>query len=85
MKISVTQEHIGNGVPGSCDFCPIALAIVSTLGYRPHGLEVSGNYIEMEGERPRATSAAMKEFIDAFDDGLPVQPFEFELVVPDAD
>ena len=79
VTIDVTQEDIDNGVRAMCDKCPIALAIarkikcdiyVSTfltrLYYEDLGLEFSN-------------STPMYTFVKNFDQGVPVQPFSFEL------
>ena len=83
MKIPLTQKHIDDGVKGSCGWCPAALAINDATG---------GNKVSVDpkrtcwGTKPNGhwkhcidTPPAVREFLDRYDSGLPVEPFEFEL------
>ena len=76
MKIKVTADHIVHGTPGECTSCPIALAIREQYGYDNVGVtdtlaEVEGDYILLPAEAQR--------FVYRFDQGLSVDPFEFDL------
>lgn len=85
MKISVTQAHINEGVPKVGAQCPIALAIKEATGANAY---VGNSEIFLdnpETERGIPHSPTISSFIDAFDDGLPVQPFEFELELEHGD
>ncbi len=84
MKIEVTAEHIKNGTQCSSDSCPIALAIVDTLGLGEYF--VSGDFIAaLRNGREYAwtVSSEVKAFVGQFDYDRNVQPFSFELGVGD--
>lgn len=82
MRIDVTAEDIANGVPRSCDSCPVALAIsrvagkgvinVGTTSFRfytdHYPLTIGGSFPEK-----------VSKFILRFDGHKKVQPFSFEL------
>ncbi len=82
MRINVTAEDIANGARGDCYACPIALAA------RRAGLEdpdvqdflmyVSNDLGDVESTDLPAEAGV---FMDRFDDGLPVQPFSFEVEI----
>lgn len=90
MKISVTQEHISAGKKEDCQKCPIALAIIEVLPDTHVSVfadlksvcnapaQFRDAYVRINGEArylPREAS----DFIDSFDCGRPVVPFEFDL------
>ncbi len=82
-EISVTAEDIARGKRGSCGECPIALAVARALGkatdvkvtcvfaYIRHNLRDATTVYALPGKATR--------FIDAFDDGEPVEPFTFTM------
>lgn len=86
MKVQVTQDHIDNGHRNSAVSCPIALALKETPGATNVSVGIGtasigyGNVLRYDYKRTyyhlpwQAT-----EFIDRFDFGDPVQPFEFEM------
>lgn len=80
IKIDVTAEDIVNGVRGVAFACPIARAVKrmgSSQVYVAYGcLECD----EGEGFLPKSAS----DFVDRFDEGLPVSPFSFEVEIEDA-
>ena len=76
MKIKVTQEHIERGVVKDCDVCPVALAMQEAM--EDDKVRVFSTYIETS-EGNYITPESVGDFIDNFDEGLPVKPFEFEL------
>ncbi len=81
MKIKVTQEHIERGRPKSDWACPIACALHEQ---RPT-FEVSvGCYKTLINKVMYALPAKARDFIDDFDSGKPVTPFEFELPLEDS-
>jgi hypothetical protein len=88
MKISVTQEHIRRGVPRRPWCCPIALALGDVLDDSHQKISVKENEIEI-GQIPyvvlitRKTPEICQDFIEAFDNGDVVQPFEFEVDIPE--
>ena len=86
MTISITQKHIDAGVPGSCDNHPVALAVRESTGML---CIANTNAIEW-GQRDAlrcgyphehymCTPSAVREFMDRYDEGLPVEPISFEL------
>lgn len=79
MLIEVTAEHIRKGKPGNCYHCPIARALhdatkldwsVGMWGCCVQNIRALG-YIKL--------SKNVKEFLKAFDNGEPVQPFRFRI------
>lgn len=72
-KIEVTDEDIRQGVKGQCGRCPIALAAaragIKDVTVGSYTMKIKHLFIHL----PRNVS----EFINRFDDGLPVQPFSF--------
>ena len=83
MRIKVTQKNIDKGYRGSCDTCPLALALkeaIPTARLVSVGTESIG--FTREGQSrwkiiklpPQA-----RFFVDDFDAGKPVKPFEFDL------
>lgn len=82
MKIRVRQEHIDKGVCNSPWECPIALAAQEAIGTDelsvwPYLLTWCAGELVHEADMPRPA----REFIENFDDGRPVEPFEFEIEV----
>lgn len=77
MKIIVTAEDIAAGRQSEPSDCPIALAIARVFGERvlvcPERLMSIEPYPELQ------LPAKVADFINRFDDGLEVAPFEFEL------
>lgn len=74
--IFVNQTHIDHGRPGTCTLCPIALAIQEATGIQQVGVNIvevriDGKYFDLPRE--------VTEFINQFDAGGSVEPFEFEL------
>lgn len=81
MKISVQVKHISRGVPHAAESCPIALAVNDTLELSEH-CSVAGPYghvFKTEGVLFFRLPRLAAEFVSHFDNGLPVEPFEFEL------
>lgn len=78
MKITVTAEDIEKGKPAAAEQCALALAC------RRAGLvnaSVDNDTIDFWlGSAQLPASAQL--FIEMFDGGLEVEPFEFELEVP---
>jgi hypothetical protein len=85
MIIHVTQEDIDNGIRGSCDFCPIALALRRTLNTKVNWftdflIERSDNpdsWIQFSTRSVWLTH--LYNFARAFDTEEPVIPFSFHL------
>lgn len=85
--VRVEQRHINEGKAKSCGSCPLARAINDALGrdIAPLGVGVNntswwGNpFGDIGGTLPFDASA----FVVNYDAGLPVEPFEFEIRIPD--
>lgn len=78
MKINVTQEDIDNGkVRNSC-YCPVALAMrrVTKETWSVTGI---GLFCDSKIGLNKSTPKSVLQFIRAFDIGMPVSPFEFEV------
>lgn len=79
--VRVTEDHISRGVKGSCVDCPIALAINEQLhpyptalvgdGYITFRFMHNGDYIKVD----REFSARVRKFVNDFDHGHKVEPF----------
>ena len=79
MKITVTQQHIDNGDRGSCTHDPIALAMkdagLEKAWSGVFGLSWRQNHKDYFVQTPKS----VVEFMVAFDNKQPVEPFEFSL------
>lgn len=81
VKVEVTKEHIKEGSPGVASCCPIARA-VRVLGLEsprvyPDGIYFGDYYCRQLVRLPRSAS----RFVNAFDAGKKVKPFNFFLEV----
>lgn len=92
VKINVTQDDIDKGQINNCNLCPIALAIKRILKINSYNtIFVSSvikllRYWNMEIQKYEVISPrSVKRFIQRFDQGKSVKPFNFFLTVPDAD
>lgn len=78
--IKVTEECIKNGIQGNPQSCPIAWAL-KDIFVEDYG--VTNDYIRIfeseSGSKYCAVPPEVTNFVDDFDDGKPVQPFEFVL------
>jgi hypothetical protein len=87
MKIKVTQEHINSGVQINTRMCPIALAIHETFP-NIKKVEVGCDNVEIffnDGAWESYTLPLEAEkFVDWFDQGGMVRPFEFSLGFPNS-
>ena len=80
MKITVTQQHIDEGQRGSSTRDPIAFAMADAWCIQPYAGVARLFWYDESGEKHTADiTEQLYEFIRAFDQGEPVQPFEFEL------
>lgn len=76
MRFSVTNDEITDGRIRDCERCPVALAIRKQL---PHlRVSVSKVAIIIQGAVYNVSEPIRKFLLD-FDNGRPVEPFEFEL------
>lgn len=73
LKIKVSRVHIKKGKKGSTKSCPIARAIRS-LGYK--NIAVSSCDIQIN-DHVYDIPDKVSDFIEQFDDGKEVKPFEF--------
>ena len=78
--VRVTSEHIKRGTPRRLTSCPVALAVMDAIGKAGTHASVDGIEIVawVPGEVWTASpSRAVDDFIYFFDNGEPVDPFEF--------
>lgn len=83
LKINVTQECIDAGVPTEPAHCPIAVAVENMGAYN---IEIGSDWAIAEwNDRVINTELPLsaQEFIAAFDEDKPVEPFEFEIEIKD--
>ncbi len=88
MLIQVTQEHIDEGCAKICEKCPIALAVRKLLNqtFDLQVLEVGITILDAAtGFSVYWLTFPMKVsyFISRFDGQLPVEPFKFNLEIPE--
>ena len=77
-KIQVTKQDIKNGVPGQACKCPISLAISRASGMKK--VFVEGPSIPLHNYRYFGSKPdQIEQFIERFDEGDKVRPFNFEL------
>lgn len=86
VQVSVTESDIRGGVRDDDCLCPVALALRRVTGEEvcvcseQIGLGSLGRGYVFQ--RVLDTPRAVRDFVDAFDGGRSVEPFEFELDVP---
>jgi hypothetical protein len=82
MAIQVTQQDIDRGKRGDDCWCPVALAINRWSG-RNSSVDVDTVVIGIDTADGKPdeflTPPKIAEFIRRFDNGEPVEPFEFDL------
>ncbi len=88
VTINVTQEDIKQGCSGNARNCPVARAIVRALNLTLGRVSVSNNlFIYMKDDvhhlGAMRTPDSVLQFIARFDTGCAVEPFSFELEIPD--
>jgi hypothetical protein len=85
--VKVTREDIAKGMPSTPRKCPIALAMMRELGilrqFSYRYVTVTGEVAESKlGQSERLRTWLMplpaQQFQTDFDNGLPVEPLEFE-------
>ena len=79
--IKVSADHIARGT--KCDECncPVALAIKEIVADGVY-VQVCGDEIDLGGDLIQS-ARQVEQFVFDFDKGLPVEPFEFALEVPE--
>jgi hypothetical protein len=80
VRVSVTEDDIANGTPGSPCKCPIAIALKRIVKY-PSIPQVGGEYVYGLRSLVELTLEA-RQFVAAFDKGFPVSPFDFDADIP---
>ena len=87
LKVSVTQDHIDQGVTEDMDCCPVAYALRAAgctnvlVGTMTIDLSLGGEVFEIY------SPDSVSEFVSEFDMGGKeyVAPFDFELELPDSE
>jgi len=80
MIIRVTQEHIDAGTPRDDCLCPIARAVCAVVPMaRVSVARIAVHLSYRVYPMPRRA----RDFVRDFDEGIRVDPFEFELDIPD--
>lgn len=79
MIIKVTQQHIDNGVKFDCSKCPIALAMTEKFPNCAVGLYVYWVDATDPAVDCKLLPVNTIKFIEMFDSGKKVEPFEFEV------
>lgn len=81
ITIDVTQDDINKGIKENCRFCPVALAVQRT--FNDPEMDVFSPCIKNCEEDRVASPSSVCDFIDRYDNGESVQPFSFEIDVPE--
>lgn len=81
LNVEVTQEDIDLGVQGSSTSCPVARAINREVDGEGLDVDVETSCIYVTGYHLADTSDTVETFITSFDDLLPVEPFQFTIVL----
>lgn len=86
--VKVTQEHIASGMIEDCHYCPNALGIVDLL--LPNVVcQVNTSYAMFKSTVNISLKGlawmpfAARKFLERFDKGEAVEPYEFLLSIPD--
>lgn len=81
MKIKITKYHIAAGIREACSLCPIALAVKEMF---PDSYVYVSDRIAVFPKHPSewkmkkwSGTQKMLQFIENFDNGLPVKPTTF--------
>jgi hypothetical protein len=79
----VTQECITHGVSASLSSCPVALGLKAAGFSRPKvfGGSMAFDKEGTDNDRVYVTHDKVGEFVGAFDNGLPVKPFNFYVTI----
>lgn len=83
MNITIAAFHINHGHRHNSNICPVALAV---CGQVPGAYLVSASHenihFTVDGIRKDVpTPRNVKQFMEAYDNNEPVQPFSFELLL----
>lgn len=82
MRIEVTQEDIENGKPYSAWSCAIAVAIRRATRREIVWVKLGENTIALY-RREIPLPHSVKEWAERFDEGRSVEPFTFDLDIPE--
>ena len=84
-RITASRDHIANGVRNSASNCPLALAVREATGSKAVVVDKAGA-IYVEGLAcigfDEKDESLVRLFVQAFDQGLNVAPFEFSCQIP---
>lgn len=83
MKIQVTQLDIDRSWKGSYN-CPIACAVVRQTGHPACVSHVNVTFWRQLKRVDASLPLEATQFIAAYDSKQPVEPFEFELDIPES-
>jgi hypothetical protein len=84
IKVQVTQECIDNGVKDKCRECPVAQALIKAGFDTPEVYSDKIQYwVNNDHVSAWACTEEVTDFIELYDDGNPVKPFEFEMTIDD--
>lgn len=85
-KISVTEEHIRNGLMADCESCPVAIAIrekiISSADVNVTRFQTIIGDEELLIMRRFTNPKQVMDFTRNFDHLIPVKPFSFYLDIP---
>jgi len=79
MKITVSQDHIDNGIKADCGACPVALALYEVIPNKV--IVVYPEYVKISRETaflPRHVTNFIRNF-DTTEHPKWLEPFDFEL------
>ena len=83
VRVQVTQQDIDDGKAGEAYRCPVALAARRAFP-RQHVRVYAPCIMLIESGYPTFDlPSEARRFVDRFDGGVHVEPFEFDLDVPD--
>lgn len=89
LRVIVNRRHIATGIKHNPEFCPVALATKDACPkYNFLVYPSTVTIVSLAGEQPKFAGHGVPpnsvgDFIWAFDSGDEVQPFTFDLMVPD--
>ncbi|KKN06533.1 hypothetical protein LCGC14_1076170 [marine sediment metagenome] len=75
MIVNVTQDHIKRGIQDDMCSCPIALALLPSMG----GVTVAREYVATRDHGEFDLPPEAQQFIRDFDAGWMVYPISFEM------
>jgi hypothetical protein len=76
VRVKVKQSHIDEGQPGESCTCAVAKAVQAA--FETENVQVEAEFIQVDFAKYPTPDAVVK-FIDDYDLGRPVRPFEFDL------